>query len=61
MLKVILAVTCLIASALPSFAQKAEIESVNAQYLDFFNKGDFARLASLYTRMQLHCHQGRAW
>lgn len=36
----------LIASA---FAQKAEIESVNAKWMEFFNKGDFAGIASLYT------------
>ena len=33
----------------PAFAQKAEIEAVNAKWVDFFNKGDFAGLASLYT------------
>ncbi|MFZ1094460.1 MAG: nuclear transport factor 2 family protein, partial [Xanthobacteraceae bacterium] len=38
--------TALITSA---FAQKAEIESVNAKWIDFFNKGDFAGVASLYT------------
>jgi ketosteroid isomerase-like protein len=34
---------------LPSFAQKAEIEAVNAKWVEFFNKGDFAGLASLYS------------
>ena len=33
----------------PAFAQKAEIEAVNAKWIDFFNKGDFAGVASLYT------------
>jgi uncharacterized protein (TIGR02246 family) len=33
----------------PAFAQKAEIEAVNAKWMDFFNKGDFAGVASLYT------------
>jgi uncharacterized protein (TIGR02246 family) len=33
----------------PAFAQKAEIERVNAQWVEFFNKGDFAGIASLYT------------
>ena len=33
----------------PAFAQKAEIEAVNAKWMDFFNKGDFAAVASLYT------------
>jgi hypothetical protein len=33
----------------PAFAQKAEIEAVSAKWIDFFNKGDFAGVASLYT------------
>src|SRR5215813_12055695 len=33
----------------PVFAQKAEVEAVNAKWIDFFNKGDFAGVASLYT------------
>src|SRR5258705_10539088 len=33
----------------PALAQKAEIEAVNAKWIDFFNKGDFAAVASLYT------------
>src|SRR4029079_6451441 len=33
----------------PAFAQKAEIEAVNAKWMSFFNKGDFAGVASLYT------------
>ena len=43
---VIALVAVLIASA---FAQKAEIEAVNAKWIDFFNAGDFAGVASLYT------------
>lgn len=43
---VIAFVTALITSA---FAQKAEIESVNAKWIVFFNKGDFAGVAPLYT------------
>src|ERR1700751_5113358 len=42
---VIALVAALIASA---FAQKAEVEAVNAKWIDFFNKGDFAGVASLY-------------
>jgi ketosteroid isomerase-like protein len=30
-------------------AQKAEIEAANAKYTKFYNRGDFARMASLYT------------
>src|SRR5437016_3564234 len=33
----------------PAVAQKAEIEAVNAKWVEFFNKGDFAGVASLYT------------
>ena len=33
----------------PGFAQQAEIEAVNAKWIDFFNKGDFAGIALLYT------------
>lgn len=32
----------------PASAQKAEIEAVNAKWIEFFNKGDFAGVASLY-------------
>jgi hypothetical protein len=30
-------------------AQKAEIDAVNAKWIEFFNKGDFAGVAWLYT------------
>jgi uncharacterized protein (TIGR02246 family) len=33
----------------PAFAQKAEIEAVNAKWVEYFNKGNFAAVASLYT------------
>jgi ketosteroid isomerase-like protein len=33
----------------PGLAQQAEIEAVNAKWIDFFNKGDFAGIALLYT------------
>ena len=33
----------------PAFAQKAEIEAVNAKWVELFNKGDFDGVASLYT------------
>src|SRR2546427_7295780 len=33
----------------PVLAQKSEIEAVNAKWTEFFNKGDFAGVASLYT------------
>jgi len=34
---------------MPALAQKAAIERVNGQWIEFFNKGDFAGVASLYT------------
>jgi ketosteroid isomerase-like protein len=33
----------------PAFAQKAEIEVANSKWIEFFNKGNFAGIASLYT------------
>src|SRR5215472_5291688 len=33
----------------PVLAQQAEIEAMNEKWMDFFNKGDFAGVASLYT------------
>jgi uncharacterized protein (TIGR02246 family) len=38
-----------LALSVPAFAQKAEIETVNANWVEFFNKGNFAGVASLYT------------
>jgi len=33
----------------PAVAQKANIEAANAKWVEFFNKGDFDGVASLYT------------
>jgi uncharacterized protein (TIGR02246 family) len=46
-----IALTIAVAAGLigPALAQKAEIEAVNAKWIDFFNKGDFAGITSLYT------------
>jgi uncharacterized protein (TIGR02246 family) len=44
-----LVVGCLMALAAPAFAQKTEIDVVNAKWIEFFNKGDFAGVASLYS------------
>ena len=44
-----LVVAVLIGLIAPAFAQRAEIEAVNAKWVDFFNKGDFAGVGSLYT------------
>ena len=44
-----LAVVVLVGLAVPAAAQKAEIEAANAKWMEFFNKGDFDGVASLYT------------
>ena len=44
----------------PASAQKAEIEAVNAKWIEFFNKGDFAGVASLYTTDATALPQGTA-
>ncbi|MFZ1151097.1 MAG: SgcJ/EcaC family oxidoreductase [Xanthobacteraceae bacterium] len=49
MRKIALAVTVLIGLAAPAAAQKAAIEAANAKWVEFFNKGDFDGVASLYT------------
>ncbi len=46
---IVLAVAFVAGLAVPAFAQQAEIEAVNAKWIGFFNKGDFAGIASLYT------------
>jgi ketosteroid isomerase-like protein len=56
-----LAIALVIGLILPAFAQKAEIEAVNAKWIDFFNKGDFAGVASLYTDDAPHFHRVPAW
>jgi len=33
----------------PASAQRSEIDAANAKWIEFFNKGDFAGVASLYT------------
>jgi uncharacterized protein (TIGR02246 family) len=48
MRSIALVIVLLAAPVVPAFAQKAEIEAVNAKWIDFFNKGDFAGVASLY-------------
>jgi uncharacterized protein (TIGR02246 family) len=44
-----LAMALLAGSMASAFAQKTEIEAANAKWVEFFNKGDFAGIASLYT------------
>ena len=49
MRRVALAIAVVVGTSLPAFAQKAEIEAVNAKWIEFFNNGDFAGVKSLYT------------
>src|SRR5512132_2560382 len=49
MRSIALVIALVAALVAPAFAQQAEIEAVNAKWIDFFNKGDFAGVASLYT------------
>jgi uncharacterized protein (TIGR02246 family) len=49
MRRIALVIAFVVGLAAPASAQKAEIEAVNARWTEFFNKGDFAGVASLYT------------
>ena len=49
MRNIALVIAFVIGMSVPAFAQKAEIEAANAKWIEFFNKGDFASVASLYT------------
>jgi uncharacterized protein (TIGR02246 family) len=51
MLRIIIAAAFVVVIGMiaPAVGQKAEIEMMNAKWIDFFNKGDFAGVASLYT------------
>jgi uncharacterized protein (TIGR02246 family) len=49
MRRTILGIVFVVGMIAPALAQKAEIEAVNAKWIEFFNKGDFAGVASLYT------------
>ena len=45
----LVALVILLGLAAPAAAQKAQIEAANAKWMDFFNKGNFDGVASLYT------------
>jgi uncharacterized protein (TIGR02246 family) len=49
MQKIVLALALAAGVVAPGLAQQAEIEAVNTKWIDFFNKGDFAGIATLYT------------
>jgi len=48
MRRIALAIAFLAGLVAPAVAQKAEIEAVNAKWVELFNKGDFDGVASLY-------------
>jgi len=49
MQRIALVFVLVIGMSVPALAQKPEIEAANAKWIEFFNKGDFAGVASLYT------------
>jgi uncharacterized protein (TIGR02246 family) len=49
MLRVLVVAILVAGTIAPASGQKAEIEAVNTKWIDFFNKGDFSGIASLYT------------
>ena len=49
MRRIALVIAFVVGLIAPASAQKAEIEAVNAKWTEFFGKGDFATIASLYT------------
>jgi len=49
MRRIILVTAFVVGLIAPASAQKAEIEAVNTKWIEFYNKGDFAGVASLYT------------
>src|SRR5262245_14094118 len=44
-----LVIVFLLVLVVPAAAQQAQIEVVNAKWMELFNKGDFAGIAELYT------------
>ena len=48
MRRIALVIAFVVGLIAPALAQKAEIDAVNAKWIEFFNKGDFAGVASLY-------------
>jgi len=49
MRQIALAIAFLAGLLAAALAQKAEVEAANAKWIELFNKGDFAGVASLYT------------
>ena len=61
MRKLALVMILLAGLSAPAFAQKAEIETANAKWVEFFNKGDFAGIASLYADDAVALPPGYPW
>ncbi|RZM89472.1 DUF4440 domain-containing protein [Bradyrhizobium genosp. SA-3] len=49
MRNIVLAIVFVISLSTPALAQKSEIEAINSKFIEFFNKGDFPGIASLYS------------
>jgi len=49
MRKNVLVIAFLAAFVVPAAAQKAQIDAINAKWMELFNKGDFQGIAELYT------------
>jgi ketosteroid isomerase-like protein len=49
MRKIGLVIAFVAVTSAPALAQKAEIEAANAKWIEFFSKGDFSGIGSLYT------------
>ena len=60
MRRIALVIAFVVGLIAPASAQKAEIEAVNAKWTEFFGKGDFAAIASLYTTDATALPQGSA-
>src|SRR6476659_6937072 len=60
MRRIILMTAFVVGLIAPASAQKAEIEAVNAKWIEFFNKRDFAGVASLYITDATAFPQGSA-
>jgi uncharacterized protein (TIGR02246 family) len=60
MRKLALIVAFLAALTAPAFAQKAEIDAVNAKWMELFSKGDFAGIGQLYTQDAIALPPGAA-
>src|SRR3954470_23567844 len=49
MRSIALVIAFVISLTAPASAQRAEIEAINAKWIEMFNKGDFSGIGSLYS------------